>query len=297
MRALKGAAPLMRVASLALLVSSVGGALIRIGWADSNVAAESSYAWGANIGWVDWCPDLTLGAEFGQFVCSGYLYAPNAGWISVGNGAPLNGIQYSNDSAADFGVNVDASGNLRGFAYGANIGWVNFEGVGAPRVSLSTGRLAGFAYGANVGWINLGDSTFGVVIDSMSPGADTDRDGIPDAWELSMTGNLSSLTADGDLDGDNQSDLLEYLADTDPTDPGDQLRLEVVASGTTIAFTWMAQPTRQYQVETRLSLTPEEGWQAAGAPELGSGMPLTRTLPVTGTQAYFRVRALRPLIP
>ena len=27
------------------------------------------------------------------------------------------------------------------YAYGANIGWINFEAVGAPKVDLTTGRL------------------------------------------------------------------------------------------------------------------------------------------------------------
>ena len=80
-----------------------------------------------------------------------------------GPACPANGIQYSNTSATDFGVNCTAGApgekNLRGFAYGANIGWVNFEATGNPRVILSTGQLRGFVYSANCGWINLNDAT------------------------------------------------------------------------------------------------------------------------------------------
>jgi hypothetical protein len=68
---------------------------------------------------------------------------------------PTNGVSYANASADDFGVNCDSAGNLRGFAYGANIGWINFEDSGAPRIDLSSGRVSGSIYGANVGWISL----------------------------------------------------------------------------------------------------------------------------------------------
>jgi hypothetical protein len=44
------------------------------------------------------------------------------------------------------------------FAYGANLGWINFENAGAPRVDLSTGRMAGFAWSANCGWSSLSNA-------------------------------------------------------------------------------------------------------------------------------------------
>jgi hypothetical protein len=72
-------------------------------------------------------------------------------------------VAYSNGSSADFGVNLDSSGYLSGFAYGANIGWINFQWhtpsdleTDRPRINLSNGAFTGYAYGANVGWINLG---------------------------------------------------------------------------------------------------------------------------------------------
>jgi len=61
-------------------------------------------------------------------------------------------------------------------------------------------------------------------------GVDSDRDGIPDAWEQSqlyaggvMPGqngwDLSLLTRDGDFDGDGISNWQEYIAGTFATDP------------------------------------------------------------------------------
>src|SRR5438552_3341578 len=94
--------------------------------AATTIDPVNKYAYGANIGWMDWRGDTNNGAVIGEYVCSGYLYAANVGWINLGSGAPANGIYYQNVSAGDFGVNQDGFGNLRGLAYGANIGWINF---------------------------------------------------------------------------------------------------------------------------------------------------------------------------
>src|SRR5438046_3811690 len=125
------------------------------GWCTTTINSTSKFAYGANLGWMDWRGDTNNGAVIGDFVCSGFIYAANVGWIHLGSNAPANGIQYQNNSAIDYGVNNDGLGNLRGFAYAANIGWINFESNGAPKVDLKTGKLSGSIYSANCGWISL----------------------------------------------------------------------------------------------------------------------------------------------
>src|SRR5438094_111575 len=78
--------------------------------AASSFGPDHSLSWGANIGWMDWRGDDEHGVEIGQFVCSGYIYAANVGWINLGSGTPLNGFSYQNNSATDFGVNVGEHG-------------------------------------------------------------------------------------------------------------------------------------------------------------------------------------------
>src|SRR3954451_5695745 len=74
--------------------------------AASTINTTNHYAYGANLGWFDWRGDVTKGAVIGPLVFSGFIYSGNVGWINLGNGAPLNGTNYQNNSALDFGVNL-----------------------------------------------------------------------------------------------------------------------------------------------------------------------------------------------
>lgn len=129
--------------------------------AASTIDAHHSFAWAGNFGWMNWLPSPADGVSVDANYCSGYIYAANVGWISMGSG-PKNGSAYSNTGASDYGVNSNAGAPgekaLRGFAWGANIGWLNFESTGNPRVILSTGQLRGYVWSANCGWINFDDA-------------------------------------------------------------------------------------------------------------------------------------------
>ena len=268
--------------------------------AATTIDAANRYAYGANVGWINWVADTNHGAVIGEYVCSGYLYAANVGWINLGNGIPPDGIQYLNDSAADFGVNQDGQGNLRGYAWGANIGWINFENTGAPKVDLKTGRLTGYAYSANCGWISLSNSFAFVQTDTIAPGIDSDGDGIADAYEYTWFRNLTTANATSDTDGDGVSDKDEYLADTNPRDPGDYLRITSITRGvfgpTYVTLQWTSKPTRCYAVQ-------ERGLLGTGAPPwadyyvfpfLGANnIGFDELAPIH----FYRIRAFRPLAP
>src|SRR5580698_6252529 len=75
--------------------------------AATTIDSVNRSAYGANVGWLDWVADTNNGAVIGEYVCSGYIYSANVGWINLGTGSPANGIQYQNNSATDFGVNQD----------------------------------------------------------------------------------------------------------------------------------------------------------------------------------------------
>jgi hypothetical protein len=267
--------------------------------AATTINPVNKYAYGANLGWLNAYADGANGAVIGEYVCSGYIYAANVGWIHLGGGAPANQIQYQNNSGTDFGVNRDGLGNLRGYAYGANIGWLNFENTGAAKVDLATGVLSGYAYSANCGWISLSNAVAYVQTDSIAPGADSDGDGITDAWELTYTNTLTAFTAATDSDGDGVTDKKEYLADTNPLDANDLLLITSGAfapGGTNVNLTWLSKPTRLYYLEKTPDLTAP-AWLDSGlgliAPD---GATTTRAFNDTNAPIrFYRVEAMRPL--
>ena len=278
--------------------------------AATTINPANRFAYGANIGWVDWRGDTANGAVIGEFVCSGFIYATNVGWIHLGDGTPANGIRYQNNSATDFGVNHDGAGNLRGFACGANIGWLNFTNRAAdgstfdgPKVDLSTGRLSGYVYGANVGWISLSNLFAFVQTDNIPMGPDSDGDGIPDNWELHYAGNLTTLNGTGDNDGDGISNAREYLADTNPLDPSSALRVTSFianSGGSANTITFTSRPTRRYEVQERTTLESGGLWSDSGlgliAPDAGA--TTTRAFAdAPSPTRFFRVEANRPLSP
>ena len=117
----------------ALLLLSNLNPYLSNAFAATTIDPVNKYAYGANLGWMDWTGDTANGAVIGDYVCSGYLYAANVGWINLGSGSPTNGIRYQNLTAGDFGVNHDGVGNLRGYAYGANIGWISSRTPARPQ--------------------------------------------------------------------------------------------------------------------------------------------------------------------
>lgn len=282
---------------------------------ESNIspAIGSSHAYGANIGWINARGDGPNGIVIGEFTCSGYLYSANCGWIHMGDGAPADGIRYRNDAADDYGVNVrdyaangtNAEAKLRGFAYGANIGWVQFENTGDPRINLATGELSGHAYGANIGWIRLGGAGVSIIAISLEPGEDSDLDGIPDNWERHFaSGNLDLLSDTGDEDGDGETDLEEYLADTNPVNPQDRLQITAFVpprniGGGNIAtdLAWTSKPSRRYQIETSPDLSaPFASVTGTITPASGSTTSRRISDAVSG-HWFYRIKASHPLAP
>jgi len=145
-----------------------------------NIDSTYKYSWGENIGWMNWKPSYG-GTDYGVTVynecLTGYIWAENVGWIKLGDTSCAGGDccqtgttkGYENDSnsadndgdgvADDWGVNNDGAGNLSGYAWGENIGWINFkpnyDGSDHPVVINSSGEFTNYAWGENIGWINM----------------------------------------------------------------------------------------------------------------------------------------------
>jgi len=285
-------------------------ALLATAQAATTINPVNKYAYGANLGWLDCSGDTNNGAVIGEFVCSGYIYSANAGWISLGGGTPVNGFRYLNNSATDFGVNHDGLGNLNGYAWAANIGWLTFtnrDATGAtfegPKVDLLTGKLSGNIWSANCGWISLSNASAFVQTDRLPAGADTDSDGIPDAWEMMKFGNLTTANLISDFDLDGVSDRNEYLAGTDPLDLNSFLRITALTSsggGATNQLVWTSVSTRQYRLLQTNNVAAANPWVeiAPGLITPDAGPTTVRTVVGSAaSQRFFRVEAIKPIAP
>jgi YD repeat-containing protein len=166
----------------------------------------SQYAWGENIGWLNFEPggDGGPGVEVWDGGLSGFMWGENVGWIRL---EPSTG-----------GVVNDGDGNLSGLAWGENIGWINFapEGGGVS-IDPCTGEFSGLAWGEDVGWINFGPHHSSARTSWIE---DSDRDGVCD-FDDNCPSVPNSDQTDSDSDGIGDDCDTDDDDDTIPDD-GDQ---------------------------------------------------------------------------
>jgi hypothetical protein len=101
--------------------------------------------------------------------------------------------------------------------------------------------------------------------------ADTDGDGLGDAWERIFFGGLGALPND-DPDGDGLTNLREYRAGTTPTDPNslfEFIDISPVLGG--VYLRWSSQPNRTYRLRRSTVLSPN----AAGYEIIRTGLAAT----------------------
>jgi len=102
----------------------------------------SQYAYGENVGWLNFKPNQGDGVQVSSGDVQGLLWAENIGWVNL-------------SPASYGGVVNDGAGNLSGYAWGENVGWINF-GPNHGGVTIDgSGNFAGWAWGENIGWVNF----------------------------------------------------------------------------------------------------------------------------------------------
>jgi hypothetical protein len=121
-------------------------------------------------------------------------------------------------------------------------------------------------------------------------GEDNNFDGLPDDWEAKYFGNDPSKwpSANADSDGDGATNLQEFLAGTDPTDPNSVLRTRMLTTSQGPRLEWSTQPGNIYQVQVQ-GATP--GWTSIGTPRFAADQ--TDSIPLITDQSVALFRVIR----
>ncbi len=274
--------------------------------AESTINDTHRWSWSSGAGWMNWRSSSTNGVVVSQYYLSGWIYSSTCGWIHTGDGQPTNGVQYTNASSEDYGVNHDGEGHLSGYAWCESTGWINFGWTNnthadAPRIDLGTGDMSGYAWGGSLGWISLTNMSAHVKTDKLDVGQIADN-GLPLAWQILMTGSTNILAGgDADYDGDGLTDYQEFIAGTHPTNSASKLNIAEIAilEDDLIRISWDMAGGRIYQVQTNANLLNTNGWGYVFPAWINSGTggvyEADLEIPTTVTSLYYRVRVALPL--
>lgn len=125
--------------------------------------------------------------------------------------------------------------------------------------------------------------------------ADSDRDGMPDAWEWVHTLDPTRGNAGEDPDGDHALNLDEFEAGTNPVDAVSVLRLTWIrGTGSDDGWLrWGSVAGRAYRIQVCPSLAGPIAWQVAASGLTGTGSDLEwRVAPEPGAARFFRVEVV-----
>jgi len=125
---------------------------------------------------------------------------------------------------------------------------------------------------------------------------DSDRDGIPDSWELAHGLNpTNNNDANIDSDGDTLTNAQEYIAGTDPQDAQSYLRLDTqspLSRGTVLSFVAISNRTYTILYRTNFSTGP---WLRLT--DLTPSAPTNRNITVTNAPNAEPTRLYRLVVP
>ncbi|MDP4642817.1 MAG: lamin tail domain-containing protein [Opitutales bacterium] len=185
------------------------------------------------------------------------------------------------------------------FKFAANGSWDANWGDSAPS-SLSL-PLSGIAdwFGSNIVVSDTLNGTYRFTFNEQSlayslvvtGSADGDGDGMNDSWEEYYFVTIDAVNGgpSDDWDSDGSSNLSEYIAGTDPTDPADLFCVKLFSiSGTSVDVSWSSVSGKTYAIQKCTDLTGNS-WGSI-VPGINATSPTNSyNLTSEDTEAFFRV--------
>lgn len=120
-------------------------------------------------------------------------------------------------------------------------------------------------------------------------GTDTDLDGIPDGWELYYGLNRNVADPNLDTDGDGMSNLMEYIAHTNPTTASSAFKISSAQKpgASNFTLTWQSVAGLTYLVQS--SSSPAGPYTTIQTVPSAGDETTSATVPTTGGRMFFRV--------
>jgi len=257
--------------------------LVSSAFAGTGIDPTNSYAWAENVGWLNAAPTnsgVMVYFDGTSGYLTGYVWGENIGWIKMGD---QTGGPYANNSATNWGVNLDATGTLSGYAWGENVGWITFSPSNSvTTVDKTTGRFTGKAWGENIGWISFEGVAPAYNVRTMA--FDTQPLGTPNWW---LTQHAVVETYDA---GDGIPAWKKYVMDTDPNVLGDVLRIESLSNLPPATVTFRSSSRRYYTLQRCDDLTTGIWTNVASQTAIPGVDGLISLFDTTGaTQQFYRV--------
>ena len=126
-------------------------------------------------------------------------------------------------------------------------------------------------------------------------GRDLSQDNLPDDWQLTHFGRDRGVWPGPEVDSDNDgaTNVEEFLAGTNPTDPESKLELSIINMEVGQRLTWKAEPGSVYQLQQSGAIGSPTSWINVGRPLVASENVVGLSMETVADIAFYRVVRIR----